>query len=124
MQKILKYVSLAMVLFAGYHKVDVAVTSELTPDVFPKDSAQFIQATGPVYVALRGNWATEFFFQQSESTDEMILPSYGGNWFDGAQNQQMHYHTWNQDNGYVNSNWVWLTTTIGTCNQALSILGT
>jgi hypothetical protein len=123
MQKILKYVSLAMVLFAGCHKVDVAVTSELTPDVFPKDSAQFIQAAGPVYVALRGNWATEFFFMESESTDEMILPSYGGNWYDGAQNQQMHYHSWNQDNGYVNGNWSWLTTTIGTCNQALAILG-
>jgi starch-binding outer membrane protein, SusD/RagB family len=124
MKKILTYVSLAVVALTSCHKIDVAIQSELTPDVFPKDSVQFVQATGPVYVALRGNWATEFFFQSSESTDEMILPAYGGNWFDGAQNQQMHYHSWTKDNGYVNGNWSWLTTTIGVCNQTLSILGT
>lgn len=125
MKKILKQVGLP-VLFTGLlfscHKIDVPVTSELTPDVFPKDSAQFVQTTGPVYVALRGNWATEYFFQQSYSTDEAIMPSYGGNWFDGGQNQQMHYHSWNRDNGYVNSNWYWLTAIVGTCNQAISIL--
>lgn len=124
MKKILICLSIVTVIFPSCHKIDVAVTSELTPDVFPKDESQFIQATGPVYVALRGNWSTEFFFMQSESTEEMILPSYGGNWFDGAQNQQMHYHSWTKDNGYVNGNWTWLTTTIGVCNQALSILST
>lgn len=122
MRKILVNVGIALSVLTSCHKVDVAVTSELTPDVFPKDSSQFIQATGPVYVALRGNWSTEYFFMQSQSTDESILPSYGGNWFDGAQNQQMHYHSWTRDNGYVNGNWGWLTTTIGVCNQALSIL--
>jgi len=61
---------------------------------------------------------------ESESTDEMILPAYGGNWYDGGQNMQMHYHSWTKDNGYVNGNWSWLTTTIGECNQTLAILGT
>lgn len=122
MKKILTYVSLAVVTLTSCHKIDVPIQSELTPDVFPKDSTQFIQATGPVYVALRGNYSTEFFFMQSESTDEMILPSYGGNWYDGGQNMQMHYHSWTKDNGYVNGNWSWLTTTIGVCNQTISIL--
>ncbi|GAA4735095.1 RagB/SusD family nutrient uptake outer membrane protein [Flavisolibacter ginsenosidimutans] len=125
MKKMIKQVGLPILvvsLLSSCHKIDLPVTSELTPDVFPKDSSQFVQTTGPAYVALRGNWATEYFFQQSESTDEMILPAYGGNWFDGAQNQQMHYHSWNRDNGYVNGNWAWLTTIVGTCNQAISIL--
>ena len=124
MKKILTYVSLAVIALTSCHKIDVAIESELTPDVFPKDSVQFTQATGPVYVALRGNWSTEFFFMQSQSTDESIMPAYGGNWFDGGQNQQMHYHNWTKDNGYANGNWEWLTTTIGVCNQTLSILGT
>jgi hypothetical protein len=122
MKKILTFVSVLMIALTSCHKIDVPVTSELTPDVFPTDSAQFIQTTGPAYVALRGNWSTEYFFMQSQSTDESIMPAYGGNWFDGAQNQQMHYHSWTQDNGYVNGNWGWLTTTIGVCNQAISIL--
>jgi starch-binding outer membrane protein, SusD/RagB family len=124
MKKLLTYVSITMIALTSCHKIDVPVTSELTPDVFPTDSAQFIQTTGPAYVALRGNWSTEYFFQQSQSTDECIMPAYGGNWFDGAQNQQMHYHSWTKDNGYVNGNWGWLTTTIGVCNQAISILET
>ncbi len=124
MKKLLTYMGVAAIALTSCHKIDVPVTSELTPDVFPKDSAQYIQTTGPVYVALRGNWSTEYFFMQSESTDEMILPSYGGNWYDGAQNMEMHYHSWTKDNGYVNGNWGWLTTTIGVTNQAISILGT
>jgi hypothetical protein len=77
-----------------------------------------------VYVVLRGNYGVEFFFQQTYSTDEGIMPARGGNWFDGAQNQQMHYHSWNADNGYVNGNWTWCSTIIGVANQTLSILKT
>jgi hypothetical protein len=102
----------------------VPITTQLTPDVFPRDSAQFISASGPVYVALRGNYAAEWFFQQTYSTEEGIMPARGGNWYDGAQNVQMHYHNWTQDNGYVNGNWDWLSTVIGYANQTISILGT
>ena len=104
------------------HKIEVPISTELTPSIFPQDTNQFIQASGPAYVALRGNWSTEYFFQQCYSTDEGIMEARGGNWFDGAQNQQMHYHSWTKDNGYVNGNWVWLATIIGTVNQTVYTL--
>jgi len=125
MKRLSKYIFLPMLLAAAVascHKIDVPVTTELTPSIFPQDSNQFIQASGPAYVALRGNWSTEYFFQQCYSTDEGIMEARGGNWFDGAQNQQMHYHSWTKDNGYVNGNWVWLTTIIGTVNQIVYTL--
>jgi hypothetical protein len=109
-------------IVSSCHKLDVPVTTELTPDVFPQDSAQFLSASGPAYVALRGNYAVEYFFQQTYSTDEGIMPARGGNWYDGGQNQTMHYHTWTKDNGYINGNWTWLSTIIGVTNQELSIL--
>ena len=127
MKKILNYIVFTLLLLCtlnSCHKLDVPITTQLTPDVFPSDSAQFISASGPVYVALRGNYATEYFFQQAYSTDEGIMPAHGGNWYDGGQNLEMHYHTWTKDNNYVNGNWVWLETTIGTANQTLSILNT
>ncbi|MCS3796291.1 RagB/SusD family nutrient uptake outer membrane protein [Niastella sp. OAS944] len=105
------------------HKVTVKATSELTPDVFPADSASYISAAGPAYVALRGNIGIEYFFQQTYSTDEGIMQARGGNWYDGGQNMEMHYHTWTKDNGYLNGNWYWLSTIIGVVNQELSILG-
>lgn len=106
------------------HDLYVPITTELTPDVYPTTAEQYVAATGPSYVALRGNYGVEYFQQQSFSTDESIMPARGGNWFDGGQNQTMHYHTWTQDNGYVNGNWTWLSTTIGVTNQALAILNT
>jgi hypothetical protein len=126
MKKRLIYIA-ASLMAAGAmiscHKVTVKVTSELTPDVFPMDSASFITASGPAYVALRGNVAAEYFFQQTYSTDEGIMEARGGNWYDGGQNLEMHYHTWTRDNGYVNGNWYWLSTIVGVVNQELSILG-
>jgi len=111
-------------MLVSCHDLYVPVTTELTTDVFPTNTEQFISASGPVYVALRGNYAVEHFFQQSFSTDEGIMPARGGNWFDGGQNQTMHYHTWTPDNSYINGNWTWLSTTIGVANQSLSILST
>jgi hypothetical protein len=125
MKKVLKYIvfpALLLGALSSCSKLDVPITTQLTPDVFPQDSSQFISASGPVYVALRGNYATEYFFQQCYSTDEGIMPARGGNWYDGGQNVQMHYHTWTRDNGYVNGNWTWLATIIGVANQTLSIL--
>ena len=127
MKKFLNYIVLPALLLSvvsSCHKLEVPITTQLTPDVFPRDSTQFIAASGPVYVALRGNYAAEWFFQQTYSTEEGIMPARGGNWYDGAQNVQMHYHNWTKDNGYVNGNWDWLSTVIGYANQTLSILGT
>ena len=127
MKKLLTYIIFPVLLLGSLnscHNLDVPITTQLTPDVFPQNASQFISASGPVYIALRGNWSTEYFFQQSYSTDEAIMPARGGNWFDGGQNQTMHYHTWTRDNGYVNGNWGWLTTIVGVANQTLSILNT
>jgi starch-binding outer membrane protein, SusD/RagB family len=104
------------------HDLNVPVTSELTPDVFPTSDAQFISAAGPAYVALRGNISVEFFHLQTLSTDEAIFPAKGGNWYNGAEFKDLHYHTWTKDHSTVTGNWVWLSTIIGTVNQSLSIL--
>ncbi|RFM34478.1 RagB/SusD family nutrient uptake outer membrane protein [Chitinophaga silvisoli] len=124
-RSIIKYFLSSVLVAASFacHKLDVPITTELTTDTYPQDSASFITAAGPVYVVLRGNFAVEWAMQNSLSTDETIFPARGGNWYDGGQNVQMHYHTWTRDNGYVNGNWTWLSTIIGVSNQTLDILG-
>jgi len=125
MKKALNYIlliGLSAIVLGACHKLNVPITSELTPSVFPQDSAQFIQAQGPVYVALRGSYGVEYFFMQTLSTDEEILPARGGNWFNGAENQQMHYHTWNASNGYMYGMWYWGSTIIGLATQEMALL--
>ncbi|HEY4206482.1 MAG TPA: RagB/SusD family nutrient uptake outer membrane protein [Puia sp.] len=125
MKLMIRYITipiLLMIFLSSCHKLDVAITTELTPDVFPQDSTSFISASGPAYVALRGNYGVEYFFQQTLSTDEAIMPARGGNWYDGGQNMQMHYHTYTPDNNYVTTNWNWMSSIIGAANQTISIL--
>lgn len=125
MKQILKKISLP-ILFVGLlwscHDIDVPITTQLTPDVFPQNSSQFIQASGPAYAALRGNFSLDYFFMQTLSTDEAILPARGGNWYDNQNYRLLHYHSWTKDHPWTNSTWSWLERTIGTTNQAISIL--
>lgn len=126
MKKIAQHISILIVtagLLAGCHKIDVPVTTALTPDVFPQTDAQFIQETGPVYVAFRGNFALDYWFMQTLSTDEAILPARGGNWYDNKGYMSTHLHDWTRDHGWTNSCWSWLSTVIGAANQAMSIIG-
>lgn len=124
MKKITTYISLlASVYFmSSCHDVVVPITTELTPDIFPQNTSQFIQASGPPYAALRGAYSLDYWFMQSESTDESIMPARGGNWYDNQNYRHLHYHSWSKDHGNTNGTWSWLSTVIGTTNQALSIL--
>lgn len=127
MKKIIRKIALITILagaISACHKLDVPITTEVTPSVFPQDSTGYIQTELTPYVALDGFLAQEYFFQQSYSTDESMMPAHGGNWYDGAQNMQMHYHTWTKDNGYLNGNWGWMAVIVSSANQAISILTT
>ncbi|MEO6732954.1 MAG: RagB/SusD family nutrient uptake outer membrane protein [Ferruginibacter sp.] len=125
MNKILnrvKFLVLIAGIFSACHKIDVPVTSELTPDVYPQSEAQFSSASGPVYINLRSEYATTYFFLQSMTTDESLLPTYAADWIDGNRYLELHRHTWTKDNGPVNSGWSYLSNMIGTANQTISII--
>lgn len=125
MKKMLKYIGLPIAIVGllwSCEDIDVPITTQLTPDVFPQNSTQYIQATGPVYAAFRGEFSFAWWWSQSLTTDEAILPARGGNWFDNRNYIAMHYHDWTADNGIVGSLWDWSSKVIGISNQAISIL--
>lgn len=112
----------ALLLFmSACTKTEVPVENELTPDNFPKTDQQYILATGPVYAKFRTSFATSYWFLQTLSTDEAILPSRNGGWYDGGRYQQLHYHTWTPDNPAVADTWSWGFGTISLCNQVLTL---
>ena len=125
MKNILNYLGLPILmvgLFWSCEDLDVPITTQLTPEVFPQNSTQYIQTAGPVYAAFRGEFSFSYWFTQSLSTDESIMPARGGNWYDNQGYRMMHYHDWTPDNGNVSSLWDWSSKVIGTSNQAISIL--
>jgi hypothetical protein len=117
----IRYLPLILVL-AACHKIEVPITTQLTPEIFPQTPTQFVQASGPAYVALRGWYALDYQFMQSLSTDESIMPARGGNWYDNQNYRMLHYHDWTKDHGNTNGTWTWLSKTIGATNQSISIL--
>ena len=126
MKKIFRHIILFVFISLVWscHKIDVDLSSRLTSDVFPLTEAQFNSVTGTVYTTLRGIYTGDVFWMQSVSTDESILPAFGGNWYDGGKYMQLHLHSWTQDNSIVGSYWWSQTNLIGTTNQVLYILST
>jgi hypothetical protein len=125
MKKIFKHIIILLgftSLLYSCHDIDVDLSSRLTSDVFPATEAQFNSVTGTVYTTLRGNYTGDVFWTQSISSDESILPTFGGNWYDGGKYMQLHLHSWTKDNAIVGSLWWSQTNLIGTANQTLYIL--
>jgi hypothetical protein len=111
----------AAAMISSCQKINVPVTSEITPAVYPLTPAQFISAEGPAYIAIRNDFSGSYWFTQSCSTDEAVLATFGSNWLDGNKYMELHRHTWTKDNAWVNSLWSYLTGIIGTSNQIISI---
>jgi len=125
MKKRYKYILLSALmstLLVSCYDLDVPATTQITPDTYPKDSAQFVASTGVVYAALRGNYAMDYYFVTELSSDEAILPARGGNWYDNKGYRYFHYHEWNPDYGWAVSCWDWLSRVIGYDNQTMFIL--
>jgi hypothetical protein len=118
----LGYLAAAALVFFSCHKVTVPITSELTPETYPKTEAQFNSVMGPVYTLLRSEYATTYFFLQSMSSDESFLPTYAADWIDGNRYLELHRHTWSKDNAVVNGGWTYLSNLVGTTNQTIFIV--
>jgi len=121
-KNIFKYIIIPALagLVVSCHDIEVPITTQMTPDVFPQNDEQYAQTAGAVYAVFRGDFCQSNFFFNTLTTDEAILPARGGNWFDNAGYMKMHFHTMDPDG----SGWLWDTTEkcIGVTNQALYIL--
>jgi len=125
MKNIIKLLTTSFLMagvFTSCHKIDVAVKAELTPDTYPQTAAQLTSASGPVYVSLRSAFAQDYWFVQSNTSDESLLPTYGPDWIDGNKYLELHRHTWTKDNAWINSAYTYCTNMIGTANQTISIV--
>ena len=59
---------------------------------------------------------------QTFTTDEAIIPTRGGDWFDGGIWQQLFLHLWTPDNEAVENAWGYLYKSIVLCNRSIELL--
>jgi hypothetical protein len=116
------FISVLAGTLSACHDLEVPITTQLTDDIFPQSPEQFISAAGPTYNAFRQNYALEYWFVQTLSTDEAIMPARGGNWYDNGRYEEHHKHTWVPGNAHVSGAWNYLSSVISNSNQNMSII--
>jgi hypothetical protein len=103
-------------------KLDVPVESQYVKSNFPVTDADYNALLGTIYSNLSSNYAVPYWRMQELSTDEAILPARDGNFDDGGQYRQLHYHTWTFDHPNVISIWQWGFGGVNTCNRIISLV--
>ena len=127
MKKTYIYLSVlaALLSFSACRKLDVPVESQYVKSNFPVTPNDYTALLGTMYSNLASSYAIPYWRMQELTTDEAILPARDGNFDDGGQYRQMHYHTWTFDHPYVDGIWQWgFGGGINNCNFVLSVLAT
>lgn len=101
------------------------VFSEFTEENFPNSEAEFISALGATYTSLYGFAGHNSYFSMQEvSSDEIMIPQRGSDWFDGGQWLRFHRHEYTPDEQSVNNGWNFLYGGINNCNRVVALFET
>ncbi len=105
------------------HDLELDISTQLTEENFPTREEHFVAAAASSYSAYRYDYAIKYWFLQTMSTDEAIMPARGGNWYDQGRYEQLHKHTWNADHGFVLDTWNYLSSAIANTNKSMELIG-
>lgn len=101
--------------------LDEELFDTVTADNFFQTDQELIAGLGAAYASFGGLgnhsnlWST-----QELASDELIITTKGGDWYDGGVLQQLHLHSWTPDNGFFNNTWGMLYGGINTSNRLIS----
>src|SRR5579872_5711114 len=114
---------LATLLYlSACRKLDVPVESQYVKSNFPVTTNDYTGLMGSMYSNLASDYAIPYWRMQELTTDEAILPARDGNFDDGGQYRQMHYHIWTKDHPYVSAIWTWGFGGINNCNSLINVV--
>ena len=99
--------------------------SSITPENFYRNEDEVIGGLASVYAQLRST--TDDYYNVSEvSTDEIVVPTRGQDWYDNGQWLDIHRHTWNANSPGVlalaNGAWVNLFGGVARANVVINAL--
>ena len=99
----------ALMLVLGCTNLDENPPSAITPNNFYRNQGEVFSSLAGIYAQLRST--LDDYYNLSEiSSDEMIVPTRGSDWYDGGVWLEMHHQTWTPvstvGNGPGNGIWV------------------
>jgi hypothetical protein len=129
MKKILYIMTAVLLCSCGF--LDETPQSQLpAEDIVTDDNMLYLNTLGPLYALFGG---TDFsqglagtyrgvYDLNTITSDEALLPTRSGDWYDGGLWQRLHLHTWNVGEGPIKDTWNYLYKVIVLANQAIEDL--
>nr|MBA3888482.1 RagB/SusD family nutrient uptake outer membrane protein [Acidobacteriota bacterium] len=117
----------AVLSLQGCTDLDETPLSAVTPEQFFRTQEEVLGGLAAVYSSLRPTlWG---YYNLSEiSSDEMIVPTRGGDWYDNRRWLEIHYQDWSPSSPSVledvNGTWNDMFTGIARANVLLQVLPT
>lgn len=100
--------------------LDEELFSQVTADNFFKTDEEFIAALGAAYSTFGGLGNHSNLWSINEIvSDEMVITTKGGDWYDGGVLIQLHQHEYTPDNGFFNNTWTQVYGGVNTCNRLI-----
>src|SRR5665648_241426 len=88
------------------------------------DPANIESLINPPYASLRRTIEWDSFWALQEITsDEVIVPTRGTDWYDNGDWQQLHLQTWTADHGQLKNVWEALSQGVSRANTAIYYIG-
>jgi hypothetical protein len=100
--------------------LDEELYDQVTADNFFQTEQELIAGLGAAYSSFGGLGNHSNLWSTNELvSDELIITTKGGDWFDGGVLQQLHLHTFTPDNGFFNNTWGFLYGGVNTANRLI-----
>jgi starch-binding outer membrane protein, SusD/RagB family len=101
----------ALAFLQGCTDLDESPVSAITPENFYRNEEEVLGGLASAYADLRGDGSLWGYYNMSEiSTDEMIVPTRGQDWYDNGRWLEIHRQSWgaNTPAGLDDVNRVWV----------------
>ena len=109
-------------LFWSCTNLDEVPYSVVQPGEFYQTEAQLLAAVIPVYANLRTYSWGEYAHCQEASSDEIYVPTRGGDWYDNGNWERLQEHSWTETDDKLNAAWLDAFRGIARANVTLEAL--
>jgi len=102
------------------------IFTDILVDDYYKTPEQFSSLIADAYTQLAGEWGyvyrEGYWSMQQYTSDEVVIPTRGTDWYDNGVPIAMHTHTWEENTRDVNNGWSFAYGGIGKCNNILYMM--
>lgn len=95
------FLSIAIMGLAGSCDLDEKFYSEVTPETFFTSPESTYAVLSRPFTHWRWYVGNDRWYLQELTTDEMVCPKRGADWYNGGEYYRLHYHTWNADDRII-----------------------